>query len=57
MNRIGLKYRRGMYEVGSGDAARTCTLYVTPGVGFSGVTHRQGEGTRAEVAAITLRAA
>jgi len=32
-------------------------LYVTPGVGFSGVTHRRGEGTDAEVALITLRRA
>lgn len=52
MRRIGLKYRRGMFEVG----ART-RLYVTPGVGFSGVTHRSGDGTAAEVAVLTLRTA
>lgn len=55
MKRLGLNYRRGMYEIGS--AARRSTLYVTPGVGFSGVTRRVGEGTRAEVAVLTLRAA
>ena len=33
------------------------TLYVTPGVGFSGVTRRVGDGTEAEVAVFTLRAA
>ena len=38
------------------DGDRT-TLYVTPGVGFSGVPHRMGEGTAAEVAVVTLRAA
>lgn len=54
MKRIGLNYRRGMYDVG---AARRAKLYVTPGVGFSGVTHRAGEGTHAEVALLTLRAA
>jgi hypothetical protein len=32
-------------------------MYVTPGVGFSGVTRRFGEGTHAEVAVLTLRAA
>jgi predicted MPP superfamily phosphohydrolase len=55
MKRIGLHYRRGLYEIGSTD--RRSTLYVTPGVGFSGVTRRVGEGTRAEVAVLTLRAA
>jgi uncharacterized protein len=55
MKRIGLHYRRGMYEIGS--PVRRSTLYVTPGVGFSGVTRRVGEGTRAEVAILTLRAA
>lgn len=55
MKRIGLHYRRGMYEIGS--ATRRSTLYVTPGVGFSGVTRRVGEGTTAEVAVLTLRAA
>lgn len=52
MKRLGLNYRRGMFALGE----RT-TLYVTPGVGFSGVTHRAGEGTDAEVAVLTLRAA
>ena len=52
MKRIGLNYRRGMYALG--DDAQ---LYVTPGVGFSGVTRRAGEGTHAEVAVLTLRAA
>lgn len=55
MKRLGMRYRRGLYEIGS--AARRSTLYVTPGVGFSGVTRRVGEGTRAEVAVLTLRAA
>jgi len=55
MKRIGLKYRRGMYDVGH-ERARS-KLYVTPGVGFSGVTRRLGEGTHAEVAVLTLRAA
>lgn len=55
MKRFGLNYRRGMYDLGS--PARRSTLYVTPGVGFSGVTRRAGEGTHAEVAVLTLRAA
>ena len=55
MKRLGLHYRRGMYEIGS--HARRSTLYVTPGVGFSGVRKRSGEGTHAEVAILTLRAA
>jgi len=55
MKRLGLNYRRGMYALA--DGARRSTLYVTPGVGFSGVTRRAGEGTRAEVAVLTLRAA
>lgn len=55
MRRIGLRYRRGLYEVGEGEARSQ--LYVTPGVGFSGVTRRFGEGTHAECAVITLRAA
>ena len=50
MKRIGLHYRRGMFELPS------AKLYVTPGVGFSGVTRRAGEGTHAEVAVLTLRA-
>lgn len=53
MKRAGLNFRRGMYEVGE-RAART-QLYVTPGVGFSGITRRHGEGTHAEVAVLTLR--
>jgi len=52
MRRIGLNYRRGKYAMDD-----KCTLYVTPGVGFSGVTRRVGEGTDAEVAVLTLRAA
>jgi predicted MPP superfamily phosphohydrolase len=55
MKRLGMRYRRGLYDLGS--AARRSTLYVTPGVGFSGVTRRAGEGTSAEVAVLTLRAA
>jgi predicted MPP superfamily phosphohydrolase len=55
LKRLGLNYRRGFYDIGSRD--RRSTLYVTPGVGFSGVTRRVGEGTRAEVAVITLRPA
>lgn len=52
MKRLGLNYRRGVYPL-SDDT----TLYVTPGVGFSGVTRRFGEGTDAEVAVLTLRRA
>jgi len=55
MKRLGLHYRRGMYEIGS--QTRRSSLYVTPGVGFSGVRKRSGEGTHAEVAILTLRAA
>lgn len=33
------------------------TLYVTPGVGLLGVTRRIGQGTDAEVAVLTFRAA
>ncbi len=54
MKKVGLNYRRGMYEVGT---QRKSMLYVTPGIGFSGVTRRFGEGTHAEVAVLTLRAA
>jgi predicted MPP superfamily phosphohydrolase len=50
LNKVGLHRRRGMYDLGGGNQ-----LYVTPGVGFSGVTRRFGEGTRAEVALLTLR--
>jgi uncharacterized protein len=52
MSKIGLGYRSGRY-----DLPVDTTLYVTPGVGFSGVTHRSGEGTDAEIAIFTLRAA
>ena len=56
MRRVGLNYRRGLYPLGvAGPSARRSTLYVTPGIGFSGVTRRHGEGTRAEVAVVTLR--
>jgi predicted MPP superfamily phosphohydrolase len=55
MRKVGLKFRRGFYEVGEGDARSQ--LYVTPGVGFSGITRRFGEGTHAECAVITLRCA
>ena len=55
MKRFGMNYRRGIYDLGN--AGKRSTLYVTPGVGFSGVTRRVGEGTRAEVAVLTLRAA
>jgi uncharacterized protein len=51
MRKVGLNYRRGFFGLGD------TTLYVTPGVGFSGVTRRIGEGTDAEVAMLTLRAA
>jgi predicted MPP superfamily phosphohydrolase len=52
MRSVGLHFRRGMYALGE-----KTTLYVTPGVGFSGVRTRVGEGTAAEVAVLTLRAA
>lgn len=52
MKSIGLHYRSGRYEMPADS-----TLYVTPGVGFSGVTRRVGEGTDAEIAVLTLRAA
>ncbi|MBA2540544.1 MAG: metallophosphoesterase [Deltaproteobacteria bacterium] len=55
MKQVGLKYRRGMYDLGG--AERATQMYVTPGIGFSGVTRRVGEGTSAEVAVFTLRAA
>jgi len=51
LRKLGLNYRRGHFAFGK------TTLYVTPGVGFSGVTRRHGEGTDAEVAVLTLRAA
>lgn len=53
MKKVGLHYRRGMFELGEGD--QKSQLYVTPGIGFSGVTRRFGEGTAAEVAVLTLR--
>ncbi|HET6612091.1 MAG TPA: metallophosphoesterase [Kofleriaceae bacterium] len=49
--RAGYRYISGHYPV-SGSA-----LYVTSGVGFSGVRFRAGPGTRAEVAVLTLRPA
>ena len=56
MKRFGMSYRRGLYPLADrGSAPRRSTLYVTPGVGFSGVTRRAGEGTHAEVAVLTLR--
>ena len=55
MKRAGLNFRRGLFEVG--ETERKTTLYVTPGIGFSGVTRRFGEGTHAEVAVLTLRPA
>lgn len=54
MKSIGLHYRSGRYELP--DLSQS-TLYVTPGVGFSGVTHRSGDGTEAEIAIFTLRPA
>lgn len=54
MQRVGLRYRRGMYDLAG---QRATQMYVTPGVGFSGITRRSGEGTSAEVALLTLRAA
>lgn len=53
IGRMGKRYRRGFYRVG--EASRT-QLYVTPGVGFSGLRVRVGDGTQAEVALFTLRA-
>ena len=59
LKRLGLNYRRGLYDITqpAQRQPRRSTLYVTPGVGFSGVTRRSGEGTHAEVAVLTLRAA
>jgi uncharacterized protein len=53
IQRMGKRYRNGFYRVG--DAGRA-QLYVTPGVGFSGLRVRVGDGTQAEVALFTLRA-
>lgn len=54
MKSIGLHYRSGRYAL---PELSESTLYVTPGVGFSGVTHRSGDGTEAEIAIFTLRPA
>lgn len=51
IERMGKRYRRGFYDLGRGQ------LYVTPGVGFSGLRVRVGDGTQSEVALFTLRAA
>jgi predicted MPP superfamily phosphohydrolase len=54
ITRMGKRYRKGFYRLGErGDGAH---LYVTPGVGFSGLRVRVGDGTQAEVALFTLRA-
>lgn len=50
IRRMGRRYRAGFYGVGDR------YLYVTTGVGYSGVRVRRGPGTRAEVAVFTLRA-
>ncbi len=47
---MGRRYLGGFYEVGG------TKLYVSPGVGFSGVRVRMGRGTQAEVTLFTLRA-
>jgi len=49
IKRMGRKYRSGFYEV---DDAR---LYVSAGVGFTGVRFRAGHGTKAEIPLYTLR--
>jgi len=46
---MGRRFRSGFYQVGD------AVLYVTAGVGFSGVRVRKGPGTRAEVGLHTLR--
>ncbi|MEJ7604585.1 MAG: metallophosphoesterase [Kofleriaceae bacterium] len=51
LKRAGISYRRGMFDLAGSK------MYVTPGIGFSGFTRRAGEGTHAEVAVLTLRAA
>jgi predicted MPP superfamily phosphohydrolase len=58
IRRMGRRYRRGFYTLpGTGTGrVRATRLYVTPGIGFSGVRVRVGDGTRAEVALFTLRA-
>jgi predicted MPP superfamily phosphohydrolase len=63
IKRMGRHYRSGFYDIESQrrptDRAldRGTRLYVTSGVGFSGVRVRSGEGTEAEVALFTLRSA
>ena len=48
---VGKRYfGAGLYPIGG------AWLYVSAGIGFSGVRVRAGRGTRAEVAVITLRA-
>lgn len=47
--RMGRRYLSGFYQVSE------TKLYVTSGVGYSGVRVRAGQGTRAEVALLTLR--
>lgn len=51
ITRMGKRYRKGFYRMGA-----SSHLYVTPGVGFSGLRVRVGDGTQAEVALFTLRA-
>jgi uncharacterized protein len=51
IRRMGRRFRRGLYPIERGH------LYLTPGVGFSGIRVRRGEGTTSEVAVLTLRAA
>lgn len=47
--RLGKRFVSGAYE------AASAQVFVTSGVGFSGVTYRRGEPAQAEVALITLR--
>lgn len=49
--RMGRKYRSGFYDIGD------AKLYVSAGVGFTGVRFRAGHGTRAEIPVYTLRRA
>lgn len=51
LRRMGRRYLSGVYGLPQS------TLYVTTGVGYSGVRVRAGQGTRAEVALLTLRSA
>jgi uncharacterized protein len=55
-DRIFKKAGRRYYHTGLYAVERTW-LYVSAGIGFSGVRVRAGRGTRAEVALLTLRAA